>query len=259
MPFAPTDTCQTVPLLYDSVNVSIPAAMNDFGVFPRQLLQAGYEVWIAHVATGPLRTPSIFTNANCLKQQLAYIHQTDDNPNGKVILIAHSMGGLVGRGYLESDKYAGDVERLITLGTPHAGTTYATLFCNLLDLAACQFTPAGMLAINVMHQPRIDVPYDLIGGDLNPGLAGLSLLRSDGPNDGVVGASSAVGRLPACPARSARSPTTRSGGTSARSTRRSPRSSSWTQRTGYCPLFRRSCRNMPGRRFTISVCRRGWV
>jgi pimeloyl-ACP methyl ester carboxylesterase len=41
----------------------------------------------------------------------------------KVILVAHSMGGLVSRSYIQSDVYAtrNDVERLITLGTPHRG------------------------------------------------------------------------------------------------------------------------------------------
>jgi pimeloyl-ACP methyl ester carboxylesterase len=45
----------------------------------------------------------------------------------KVILVTHSMGGLVSRSYLQSDAYAArnDVERLITLGTPHRGAPEA--------------------------------------------------------------------------------------------------------------------------------------
>jgi pimeloyl-ACP methyl ester carboxylesterase len=41
----------------------------------------------------------------------------------KVILVGYSMGGLVSRSYIQSDAYAArnDVERLITLGTPHRG------------------------------------------------------------------------------------------------------------------------------------------
>lgn len=42
--------------------------------------------------------------------------------SGKVILIGHSMGGLVSRAYIQSNSYRGDVERLITLGTPHRGS-----------------------------------------------------------------------------------------------------------------------------------------
>ena len=40
---------------------------------------------------------------------------------GKVDLVAHSMGGLVARQYIQSDAYEDDVDQLIFLGTPHLG------------------------------------------------------------------------------------------------------------------------------------------
>lgn len=45
----------------------------------------------------------------------------------KVILIGHSMGGLVARSYIQSPEYPNrnDVARLITLGTPHRGSAEA--------------------------------------------------------------------------------------------------------------------------------------
>lgn len=43
----------------------------------------------------------------------------------KVILVGHSMGGLVARSYIQSSSYRHDVERLITLGTPHRGSAEA--------------------------------------------------------------------------------------------------------------------------------------
>jgi pimeloyl-ACP methyl ester carboxylesterase len=43
----------------------------------------------------------------------------------RVVLIGHSMGGLVARGYIQGNAYRGDVERLITLGTPHRGAADA--------------------------------------------------------------------------------------------------------------------------------------
>ncbi|MCG8346764.1 MAG: alpha/beta hydrolase [Chloroflexales bacterium] len=43
----------------------------------------------------------------------------------KVILVCHSMGGLVARSYIQSRQYRNDVERLITLGTPHRGSADA--------------------------------------------------------------------------------------------------------------------------------------
>jgi pimeloyl-ACP methyl ester carboxylesterase len=45
----------------------------------------------------------------------------------KVILVGYSMGGLVSRSYIQSDAYhtRNDVERLITVGTPHRGAPEA--------------------------------------------------------------------------------------------------------------------------------------
>jgi len=46
----------------------------------------------------------------------------------KVTLLAHSMGGLASRSYLEIfDPGGNDVDRLITIGTPHNGTPLADL------------------------------------------------------------------------------------------------------------------------------------
>lgn len=46
---------------------------------------------------------------------------------GKVGLVAHSMGGLVARQYIQSNYYAHDVDQLIFLGTPHLGAPNAYL------------------------------------------------------------------------------------------------------------------------------------
>ncbi|OHA08848.1 MAG: hypothetical protein A3B37_00670 [Candidatus Sungbacteria bacterium RIFCSPLOWO2_01_FULL_59_16] len=45
----------------------------------------------------------------------------------KVDVIAHSMGGIIARQYAESDDYAGDIDQLIFLGTPHKGAPKAYL------------------------------------------------------------------------------------------------------------------------------------
>ncbi len=39
----------------------------------------------------------------------------------KVDVVAHSMGGLVTRAYVQSDEYANDIDQVIFLGTPHLG------------------------------------------------------------------------------------------------------------------------------------------
>lgn len=40
----------------------------------------------------------------------------------RVDLVAHSMGGLVARSYIQSDNYQNDVDQIIFLGTPHKGS-----------------------------------------------------------------------------------------------------------------------------------------
>ncbi len=45
----------------------------------------------------------------------------------KVDLVAHSMGGLVARQYVQSNEYDNDVDQLIFLGTPHRGAPKAYL------------------------------------------------------------------------------------------------------------------------------------
>jgi len=45
----------------------------------------------------------------------------------KVDLVAHSMGGLVAREYIQSSQYQNDVDQIIFLGTPHKGSPKAYL------------------------------------------------------------------------------------------------------------------------------------
>ena len=47
----------------------------------------------------------------------------ENSPTGKVDIIAHSMGGLVARRYIQSDDYRNDVDQLIMLGTPNHGSS----------------------------------------------------------------------------------------------------------------------------------------
>jgi pimeloyl-ACP methyl ester carboxylesterase len=47
-------------------------------------------------------------------------------PNVPLHIIAHSMGGLVARDYVEGDDYAGGVGHLILVGTPNLGTRWAS-------------------------------------------------------------------------------------------------------------------------------------
>ncbi len=131
-----------------------------------------FEVWIAHLSSGPDGTISIEDNAQCLKQQ---INQVYNESNQKVIVVAHSMGGVVSRGYIESNYYQGDVETLFTLGSPHTGVlTDLLLFavnggslglvCNY-HKALCDMTVVGMIAFNSQHNKPQDVDYHWIVGN----------------------------------------------------------------------------------------------
>lgn len=55
----------------------------------------------------------------------------------KVDIVAHSMGGLVSRTYIENDtQYGGDVNKLIMLGTPNKGVANALTFLNFFDMTS---------------------------------------------------------------------------------------------------------------------------
>lgn len=142
----------------------------------------------------------------------------------KVILIAHSMGGLVSRAYLESSFYRDDVAAVFTLGTPHMGVPVNVLqqwvevvTLGLLTLedyceaqpAVCQFAdnetdpgyPAGYTGIetfNAVHNQRATgVYYHMHGGDAafeDRGWFGaLTDAIITGPDDGIVPLDSALG------------------------------------------------------------------
>ncbi len=59
------------------------------------------------------------SSAILLKERIRQIKEERNWP--VVDIVAHSMGGLVSRQYIESDGYQNDVDQLITLGTPHMG------------------------------------------------------------------------------------------------------------------------------------------
>lgn len=58
-------------------------------------------------------------NARLLRDRIGEIKEQKQWP--KVDLVAHSMGGLLAREYIQSEYYGEDVDQLITLGTPHLG------------------------------------------------------------------------------------------------------------------------------------------
>lgn len=87
------------------------------------------------------------TSAQSLRSLLSTIDQLY-GPSYQVYLLAHSMGGLVSRAYLEagsssSDPWYGKIKALITLGTPHLGAPLAldAIVGNWLDFPS---VPGGL-------------------------------------------------------------------------------------------------------------------
>ena len=60
-----------------------------------------------------------------MSDRLAVWRRYTGNPDAKTILLAHSMGGLVARYYLEALEGHRDARALITFGTPYRGAPQA--------------------------------------------------------------------------------------------------------------------------------------
>jgi triacylglycerol lipase len=65
-----------------------------------------------------------------------------NSPDGRVILIGHSLGGLLCRAYVESAQHSRKVRAVVTLGTPHQGSTLA-------------WTGIGRLARSLAHKGQL--------------------------------------------------------------------------------------------------------
>lgn len=83
------------------------------------LTREGYQVaYFTYPSDGP-----IDTSVNMLAKEVNALHH--DFPKMPLSIIAHSMGGLVVRAYIEGPDYAANVDHLIMLGTPNQGSKWA--------------------------------------------------------------------------------------------------------------------------------------
>ena len=65
----------------------------------------------------------------------------------KVDLVAHSMGGLVSRQYIQNSNYEGDIDHMIFLGTPHLGAPKDYLMWEGGDLGTDSSPPSMILKL----------------------------------------------------------------------------------------------------------------
>lgn len=170
------------------------------------LQNSGYHVEFARLDTSSCGTPPILDNVGKLKEAIdAAKHKTGQT---KVILIAHSMGGLVSRAYVEGNFYEYDVSEIFTFGSPHRGVPL-DVFPYLFHVASlghlctnhagvCDMTTLSMILFNRKYKQRSGVTYHLVTGDApffsrNPFGAALDILVV-GEDDGIVPVYSGIGQ-----------------------------------------------------------------
>ena len=167
---------------------------------------AGYYVGYASLQSSSCYTPPVTENVARLENAIALAKTATHQ--SKVILIAHSMGGIVARAYIEGPDYENDVSELFTFGTPHIGVPADLLvfFANGLSIgtycadyqpAVCDFSVTGMLLFNQNHKQRQGVKYHIISGDApffsRTGLGMITAPLIAGADDGIVPTLSGTG------------------------------------------------------------------
>ena len=88
----------------------------------KNLFTFPYEWRDSNVETAKL----LKTKISDVKEKCAAANLSDTDCS-KIDIVAHSMGGLVARQYVQSSDYQNDVDQLIFLGTPHRGSPKAYL------------------------------------------------------------------------------------------------------------------------------------
>jgi triacylglycerol esterase/lipase EstA (alpha/beta hydrolase family) len=115
----------------------------------------GYQVWIFELpglGTGDIRQSAraLNTFADGVRAQTGA---------ARVDLVGHSQGGLVGRAYIKYEGGAAEVDSLVSLGTPHYGTSLANI-ARFFSLGTC-------VGITSCHQMATGSSFlnDLNAGD----------------------------------------------------------------------------------------------
>jgi triacylglycerol esterase/lipase EstA (alpha/beta hydrolase family) len=139
-------------------------------------------VFYARLVSNPCFTPHLSDNVPYLIEAIDQAKQSTGQ--SKVIIIAHSMGGVISRAYIEGNGYRNDVESLFTLGSPHHGVPHDILsfaangftaildwpfdwgtFCEDRQPGMCDFSLIGMSIFNQDHRLNRDVKYYFLTGD----------------------------------------------------------------------------------------------
>jgi pimeloyl-ACP methyl ester carboxylesterase len=148
--------------------VGVYGFTNDGALFNRAtatpLRTAGYWFEIANTKGDYNFTPPLVGNVTPVIAAIDQARYVTGQP--KVIMLGHSMGGLISRAYVEGFRYRGDVSQLFTTGSPHLGTpNFTAIICNPVLQGVCDMTKPGMTLFNTIHHQRSNVNYHVIGGN----------------------------------------------------------------------------------------------
>jgi pimeloyl-ACP methyl ester carboxylesterase len=148
--------------------------------------QAEGEMFMGDPSQPLKQTKTIAQNAEELARYVAGVKRATGAQ--AVDLIAHSMGGLVSRYYIDRLMGGRDVAQLIMLGSPHGGTSCANLPASLgLYLpATVELRPVYLAEVfNRQITRRHGVPFHLLAG--NPIIKSFQAPCTATPSDLVVG------------------------------------------------------------------------
>ncbi|WP_103562013.1 esterase/lipase family protein [Actinomadura rubteroloni] len=142
---------------YDLLAAPIPALTRLAGAYTRlrARLDASYELDpTSNYLEFPYdwRRPAAY-NAELLGDAIEARRHGDT----KVVIVAHSMGGLIARHYLQNDDRAVHCARVITLGTPHRGAVKALGY--LVNGVEIKHLPFAVLAETLRRVPSL---YELL-------------------------------------------------------------------------------------------------
>ncbi len=176
---------------------------------PRTIAEAGYPV----IATQVHPTAGIVRRANQLKGQILQHLERLGGPDAKMVIIAHSMGGLDARYMITHLGMADRVEALLTISTPHRGSAWydrligrlgplarlESVFESIVDLEGSWDVTVARTRVFNEQVPNVpSVKYYCVTASCPRERVPIFLRRSydhilstQGPNDGVVAIESA--------------------------------------------------------------------
>lgn len=136
-------------------------------------LRARYHIYVLHYPT----FRRVITASTYLRDQLMSL------PGGAPVIVAHSMGGLVARGMMGLSG-APPVRGLITLGTPHGGSPFASILAGVSSATDAQVKEAaktcGILS-QLFVRLSTSIPVTAGARDLAEGSELVNQLTGDRP------------------------------------------------------------------------------